>query len=198
MRAALSTASRCSRRGRCLGSVVGVFLALLVAVPVQAQTGTVQGLVTDLVSGTPVAGAQVTVLGTNFQTRTRVDGTYELSNIPIGRVRVQVLLVGYSSVVGETNVVAGDPVELNFELTRLTIEMDAVVVTGTPGETRRRALGNAISAVTTQELERAPITTLNEALAGQAASTVVLNNGGQVGTGSTIRLVNQRSIFISG
>jgi TonB-dependent SusC/RagA subfamily outer membrane receptor len=180
-----------------LGSVVGVILALLVAVPVEAQTGTIQGLVTDQVTGTRVVGAQVSVLGTDTQTRTRVDGTYVLPNMPIGRYRVQVLIVGYSSVVGETNVVAGDPVTLDFELTRLTIEMDAVVVTGTPGETKRRAIGNAISSVTTQELERAPIYTLNEALAGQATGTIVLNNSGQVGTGSTIRLRGNSSIQMS-
>lgn len=173
---------------RWLGGLIGVFLALLVAVPVAAQTGTVQGTVTDQVTGSAVVGAQVSVLGTNLRTRTRVDGTYIIPGVPVGRYRIQVLLVGYQSMVGETNVVAGDPVILDFDLTRLTIEMDAVVVTGTPGATKRRAIGNAISAVSAQEIEAAPNYTLNEALAGQATGTIVLNNSGQVGTGSTIRL----------
>jgi TonB-dependent SusC/RagA subfamily outer membrane receptor len=179
------------------GGILGVVAALLFAVPAQAQTGTIQGLVTDRVSGTTVVGAQVAVLGTNLRTRTRVDGTYVLPNVPMGRHQVQVLVVGYSSIIGETDVVPGDPLPLDFELTRLTIVMDAIMVTGTAGETKRRAIGNAISSVSSQMLERVPAYTLNQAMAGQATGTMVINNSGQVGTGSTIRLRGNSSFTMS-
>ena len=47
---------------------------LLSAAPMQAQTGTVEGTITAAGNGRAVAGAQVTVVGTNLGTTSGRDG----------------------------------------------------------------------------------------------------------------------------
>src|ERR1039458_34056 len=75
---------------------------LLAAVTLSAQTfrGTILGTVTDP-SGAVVAGAKVTVknVGTGLErtTETSADGSYALSELPIGTYTVTVVLTGFRS-----------------------------------------------------------------------------------------------------
>ena len=55
---------------------------LLSAAPMQAQTGTVEGTVTTAGNNRPIAGAQVSVAGTNLGTTSGQAGRYVLLNVP--------------------------------------------------------------------------------------------------------------------
>ena len=87
-----STLSPATRR-------VATSLALLLAVPASAAAqsmGTVTGRVTDASSGTPVADAQVRVVGSTVGVMTRTDGTYRLVIAP-GRYELRVSRIGYAA-----------------------------------------------------------------------------------------------------
>src|SRR5690554_7834351 len=66
----------------------GLWLPLVMAaMPLAAhaqQTGSVQGTVTDQVSGAPLPGVQVFVVGTSSGTLTDENGAFLLADVPAG------------------------------------------------------------------------------------------------------------------
>ncbi len=129
------------RRGSPLLAAALLFLAI--ATPVSAQTGTITGTVTDAVTGNQLVGVRVILVGTTIQQRTDVDGSFTFDRVPVGQQEIQVLAVGYNGVIASTSVVLTQPAMLNFELRRLAVVLDELVVTGTAGAVRRREIGRA-------------------------------------------------------
>src|SRR5688500_5052178 len=71
-------------------------LLLAVSVPVVAQTGRITGTVADSVTGQPVIGAAVSVVGTNRVVGTTGTGQFTLTNVPTGARQVTVQVIGYA------------------------------------------------------------------------------------------------------
>jgi len=68
-----------------------VFLAAgLMVAAIAGTTGKISGVVTDRQTGEPIAGALVTVTGTDLQTHTDASGVYVILNVPVGRYTLQV------------------------------------------------------------------------------------------------------------
>jgi len=79
--------------------LVSVVTALVTAMPVWAQSGSVSGKVTGADRGGPLAGAIVSldVRGVRVsEVRTRSDGSYRISGVPTGSYTVRVRSFGYS------------------------------------------------------------------------------------------------------
>lgn len=183
------------RRGSPLLAAALLFLAI--ATPVSAQTGTITGTVTDAITGNELVGVRVILVGTTIQVRTDVDGSFTFDRVPLGQRQVQVLAVGYNGVTASAAVVLSQPVMLNFELRRLSIVLDELVVTGTAGAVRRRQIGNAVSSITSADLEIVPVTSLDEIIRGRAAGAIVMQNSGQPGIAANILLRGASSIQMS-
>ena len=186
-----------------LGAVALVFAATS---PLSAQTGTIRGSVTDAVTGRQLVGVRVILVGTTVQQRTAVDGTFTFADVPVGERQIQVLALGYNAVTATAAVGTSQAAVLNFELRRLAIVLDELVVTGTAGAVRRREIGNSVSTITAIELEDAPLTSLDEIIRGRTAGAVVMTNNGQPGVAanillrgpSTIQMSNQPLIYVDG
>ena len=73
-------------RPRLSGAVAAVVVASLFsldAVALAAQTGTIEGKVTAVSSGEPIAGAEVAIPGLNLGARAGADGSFKLLNVPV-------------------------------------------------------------------------------------------------------------------
>ncbi len=188
----------CSVGRRLLPVVGAVALTLVTVVPgVAQQTGSVRGAVVDAVTGNRLVGVRAVLVGTTNQVRSGNDGAFELQNVPVGDVRVQVFAVGYSALVRTVTVQPNELATVNFRLRRVAIELDELVVTGTAGEVRRREIGNAVSNISAADLENVPVGSLDDVLKGRAAGAVVMQGNGQVGTASTIQLRGTSSVMMS-
>ena len=96
----------------------------------QAQTGTVSGRVTDARSQAPIAGAQISVIGTVRTTTTRDDGTYSIG-LTAGTHMLRASKIGYAPSLDTVTVGTGATSTQNFSLTAAPIGLDQIVVTGT-------------------------------------------------------------------
>lgn len=177
-----------------LGAVALVFVT---TTPVSAQTGTIRGTVTDAVTGRELVGVRVILMGTTVQQRTDVDGAFTFDDVPVGQRQVQVLAVGYNSVTASTAVGSNQPSMLNFELRRLSIVLDELVVTGTAGAVRRRQIGNSVATITSADLETASVSSLDEIIRGRTAGAIVMASNGQPGMAANILLRGASSIQMS-
>ena len=169
---------------------------LLVAIPsiAESQQGTITGQVVGGVLNRPLDGAQVSVPGTGVGVVTNSSGRYLLLNVPVGQVTVSVVLIGYGAEELTVSVTQGAAVSLDFNLREVALALDEIVVTGTAGSARRREIGNSISAVRADILERASVIDVSAALSGTVPGLTIEENGGQAGMGSQIRIRGVRSI----
>ncbi len=108
--------------------------------------------------------------------------------MPPGTYRIRVVLIGYGSITRDVTVPEAGAVDVDFDLRSRPIEMEGIVVTGTPGQARRREIGHDISQITLADIENMPVTNVHDVLQGRATGSVVMTSSGQVGAGSRIRL----------
>ena len=114
------------------GYVAAIALASSVAAaPLQGQTATVLGVVSDAGTGQPVSSAQVYIPALNIGVLSREGGRFVLPGVPAGTHELQVDLIGYVSIVRTVEVVAGQDVTLDLQLHSTSLELAEIVVTGT-------------------------------------------------------------------
>jgi TonB-linked SusC/RagA family outer membrane protein len=173
-----------------LGLVAGV-------TSVQAQSGRISGQVIDRATSLPLAGARVTVIGTQIIETTNQEGRYTLRSVRPGTVQVRVLNIGYQSVTLPATVAASETVALDFSLVAIPVTLDEIVVTAT-GEQRKLEVANSISTIdAARVVEEAPIAEFGNLISGRAAGVQVLKSGGTTGTGTRIRIRGSNSISLS-
>ncbi|MDX1566528.1 MAG: SusC/RagA family TonB-linked outer membrane protein [Longimicrobiales bacterium] len=190
----------------------GAFGALLTALFLVApglqaqQTGTVTGRVTDQ-AGQPVASVQVYVAGLDLGVLTQQNGRFLLQNVPAGTHTVTAERIGFQTATAEVTVGAGETVVQNFALSEEALQLEEVIVTGTPGGTQRRAIGNAVTRLDAAEVaNRAAVSDIQGMLEGRAAGVRFNGLDGQVGGGrgvsirgvSSVSLGSQPLIYVDG
>jgi len=172
--------------------------SLALAVPVAAQqqaTGTIRGQVTDAVTMRPLSGAQVSVPGTGRGALANASGQFLVLNVPVGTFTVRAEIIGYGTADQQVTVVAGEVAQVDFRLSQSALELDAIVVTGTPGQTQKRALGNSVTKLDAGKVSEAvPLPNVQELLQGRTPGLTLLSDGGGAGDGQQIRLRGSGSL----
>jgi len=181
------------------GGVVALAMSLAVwlAGPGQAaaqETGRIAGSVNAASTMEPLSGVQVSVRGTGLGTLTEDDGQFSIRGVPTGEQTVVFRLIGYSVQRRTVQVQAGQTTTVEIELGQQALEMEQIVVTGTAGGARRREIGNTVSQISAEEIEDAPANRVADVLQGRSSGTSVLENSGQVGAGTTIRIRGNNSL----
>jgi TonB-linked SusC/RagA family outer membrane protein len=174
---------------RILTTAAAAALGLAVAVtPALAQQGTVTGQVTDAADLQPLQGVQVFIPDTELGVLTSEDGSFRLTGVPAGQVRLRARLIGYRQVTQTVQVEPGESVTVDFELPVSAVSLQEVVVTAT-GDQSRRQLGNAISTVDAAEVaENRIASNLTGLLQGQSTGVTIRENAGSVGAASSLNI----------
>ncbi len=153
------------------------------------QAGSVRGQVVDAVTSRPLVGAQVFAVGTGRGGLSNASGQYLILNVPVGMQTIRVELLGYGAMEQQVNIAGGQVAEVDFRLSQQALRLDAIVVTGTAGETQRRSIGNSVTSFDAAAVtEAVPVPSLQEMLQGRAPGLTLISNGGGAGDGSQIRL----------
>lgn len=173
------------------------FLIVLSASSAAAQaTGRITGKVSAAGTGAPLAAVQVVVQGTTVGAVTAADGTYSIVNVPVGSHQLRAEKIGMVAGTRAVTVAAGGTVEASFSLSAQALGLDAIVVTGTAGASRRREVGNSIAQVNTADLPREPTQTV-DLLQAAAPGIQVTRSDGNLGGGYNIRLRGNTSVSMS-
>ena len=169
----------------------------------QAPSATVRGQVTDSATKAPLAGAEVYIAAQGGTAairgaRTSTSGQYSLAGVPAGAVTVRVRMVGYAPAERRVTVTSGEAATVDFPLSQRLTQLDQVVVTGTGGETQRRAVGNVIESINAAEvLKIAPARSVEQLIGARTPGVIVLPSTGQVGTGAQVRVRGVSSLSLS-
>ena len=143
-------------------------LPILGAVAAAGQTtpatGQILGQVVDGASGTPLPGAQILINDGPQGTVAGVEGRFQLRNVPAGRVRLQVLLIGFAPFTLEDVIVeAGGLARVELRLTRQAIAVAGITVqteadrgsSATLLSEQQRASG-VVNAISAEQISRSP------------------------------------------
>jgi TonB-dependent starch-binding outer membrane protein SusC len=160
------------------------FIAILLfSSPLFAQDITVTGKVTNKTNGEVLPGATVSVKGGSSATLTDANGLFKL-NVPKSGA---VLLVTYSGMLEqEIPVVAGTTV-YNVQLDNRVGSLNEVIVVGY-GTQRKSNITGSISSVKAKDLDNIPNGSITQALQGRVSGVTIMQNSGQPGSGSTVRV----------
>jgi TonB-dependent starch-binding outer membrane protein SusC len=177
-------------------SALGVMMVLFVGPLAGQQEGTLVGTVLDQSNQRPLSGAQVHIPGTRIGGFVGSDGSYSLSSVPAGTHTLRVEMLGYSPAEQEVTVQAGQTTRTDFQLRSQALALDAVVVTGTAGQARRREVGTSIAQLNMDDV-REPVSTVDNLLASRAPGMNVMGSSAMAGGGSQIRLRGNVSVAMS-
>lgn len=170
-----------SRLALCLG-------LLLLSLAGFAQTKTVTGTVTNE-TGSPVQGASVKAVGTTTGASTGEDGSFEL-NIPSTVTQLEVSYVGY---VSQTVSIAGLSVVKVQLKPANDAALDEVVVIGY-GEVKKKDLTGAVASISAKDFNKGVITAPDQLIQGKTPGVMIINNTGQPGGSTTVKIRGNSSI----
>ncbi|HEX5437220.1 MAG TPA: SusC/RagA family TonB-linked outer membrane protein [Gemmatimonadaceae bacterium] len=171
----------------------------------RALAGTITGQVLDSLQRRPIAGVQVYVVPVAGQgaasalgSVTGASGSYTITGVPAGEHVVRARLLGYAPAEQRVTVTDGAVATANFVLARQSVRLNQIIVTGTPGGTQRRAIGNVVGTINAADvLAVAPATDVDQLIGERTPGLIVLPSSGQVGAGAELRVRGTSSMSLS-
>lgn len=158
-----------------------VLLFFLFSQSAFSQASTVKGKVTNSLTGEPLSGATVKVLGSNLGTQTSTDGEYSLN--AVSNATLVFSFVGFETLTLKVN----GQSTLNAALVAGKVsDLNEVVVVGY-GTQKKRDLTGSIAVVSGDEISKQPNTNPIASLEGKVAGLTIVNGGG-AGAGPTVRI----------
>ncbi len=158
----------------------GIFL-LLISLSATAQNTTVTGRVLDGETNLPVGRASVSIKGGGRSTLTDSTGSFSIS-APQG-AKLVITYVGYNTIEITLN---GNPGTIRLTKSAASA-LDDVVIVGY-GTVRRKDVTGSVGRVNVQDLQKAPVKSIDDALAGRVAGVQVTSNDGQPGSNAEITI----------
>ena len=192
------------RRGRPAAAIAPTLIALtaitLLAAPFDAAAqqpaaanGRVTGRVTRAESSAPVDGATISVGGTLLRAATNPDGRYSIVGVPEGTHTVYVQRIGLGRDSATVVVLPNETATATFALRSVAVHLSEVVVIGYGTQARRDVTG-AVGSVTSDDIQRTPVPSFEQALQGRVAGVQVTGGSGQPGSSASVRVRGGNSI----
>lgn len=149
----------------------------------------ISGKVTDA-GGQGVQGISVLLRNTNYGASTDATGDYTITaDVKPGTYTLEFSGVGYKARSQSLQITAGNTsYTTNAQLAEDALGLEEVVVTGTSQGTTRRQLGNYISTVRADQLNKGATGDVLSALQGKTAGAQIIQNGGDPAGGVSVRL----------
>ncbi|HVU94895.1 MAG TPA: SusC/RagA family TonB-linked outer membrane protein [Puia sp.] len=156
-----------------------------------SQTKTITGKILDD-KGAPLQGATVTVKGTKQGASTGADGSFTI-NVPQSANTLTISSVGFAN----QDVSIASSTTVSVALVPTQAALNEVVVIGY-GSVRRKDLTGSVTTVTSKEFNKGVITSPDQLMANKVSGLEVVNNSGQPGSATTIKIRGNSSIYGNG
>jgi iron complex outermembrane receptor protein len=175
---------------RLLARIPMLLMILLTGFSVAAQQRQISGKITDSADGTGLAGVSVMPKGSTRGTVSGADGSFTISVDNRSEFLV-FSLIGYDS---KEVAITGNPLRVSLQSSANSL--NEVVVVGY-GTLRKKDLTGSVATISEKDFQKGAITTPEQLIAGKMAGVSVISNGGQPGSGSTIRIRGGSSLNAS-
>ncbi len=158
-------------------------ILLLAGFKSEGQNREIQGTVTSSSLGVPLPSATITVKGTTIATQTDINGNFTLS-VPS---HAKELVISYTDYITQEVALTSSNLTYNISLVPTNKSLSEVVVVGY-GTQKKSNVTGAISSIKASDLEDVPNGRIEQALQGRVSGVTIMQNSGQPGSPSTIRI----------
>ena len=135
-------------------------------------TGTLEGVVKDKATGTPLMGANVIIVGTPYGAAADASGKFIVYNIPPGLYTVRVQMLGYQTALVQRVEIRPDyKTRLNVDLEQTSIEMDQVIIQAERPPIEKEITGTTYR-FSSEDLKALPVTTFKDVVGFKAGTTM--------------------------
>jgi TonB-dependent starch-binding outer membrane protein SusC len=155
---------------------------ILLPVLGMAQSRQITGTITASDDASAIPGVNIVIKGTTTGTVSNIDGQYSI-NVPNNNAVLVFSSVGYTA----EEIPVGTQSVINVTLAQDIKTLSELVVVGY-GTQKRQDVTGAISSVTAAQIEKTPVTTLDQALQGRSAGVQVTNNDASPGAGIQVQI----------
>lgn len=169
-------------RGNYCWRTLFIFLFLFSSFTGFSQAIHVSGTVKDTKGGR-LSGVSIKVKGSSGGTTTDSTGAFSL-NVPSAQSVLAFSAVGYMS----QEIAVGSQKTINVTLVDKPSNLDEVVVIGYGQTQKKRDIGGAISSVSSKQIQERQPVNLFDALQGQAAGVLIMNDNGEPGAQGSIQI----------
>ena len=163
-----------------------IFLLTIACCQVYGQNRTVTGKVTN-VTGEPVTGATISVVGSTTGTSAGTDGGFSIVAPPNGTLRVSA--VGY----GGLDIKIANQTTVNVQLQPSNTQLEQVVVVGY-GTQRKESVTGSVASIGGEKLRDVPTPNISQALQGRVAGVDIAQTSSRPGATTQIRIRGDRSL----
>lgn len=150
-----------------LKKLLFLFVFIIGSLPLFAQSGKIQGIVTDS-NGETLPGVNVSIEGTTKGGATNNEGYYFINNVEPGTYTLKASFIGFKTVLIE-NVRVGINLttDVDFELFEETFEGEEVVVVASQPVVRRD-VSSSTATIAKEDIEALPVTSVTAVIGLQA------------------------------
>lgn len=138
--------------------LLSLFILSFCIVSAQQLTQTIRGKILDALTHAPLPGAQVIAYKDSAKAgaaQADASGQYRLSNIPVGRIFLEVKFIGYQPITAKVELTSAKELVLNFSLEESAVQMNEVEVVATQkGEVRNEMAPVSARTFTIEEANR--------------------------------------------
>lgn len=170
---------------------ISLFILLIIPLCfiIAQEAKQIKGKVIDSTTGVGVAGVGVGVSGNPLSVTTDMNGNYSI-NVQLDRDSIlEFRFIGYDT---QAVPIGGQEV-INVKLAQSNQSLEEVVVIGY-GEVQRSDLTGSVGSVNVKDIQKAPVGSALEALAGRVAGVQVQSESGQPGSGINIVIRGANSL----
>ena len=127
-------------------------------------SGSIEGIVVDIKTKTPLYNVNVFIKGKNIGDATDSQGRYHIIGVPAGKYEIVASMIGYKKESKVIEVYPNQTIRVDFELKESPISMDEVVVTGTKTKHLIDESPVPIVMISEKELDRYNVLNVGEAM----------------------------------
>ncbi len=164
-----------------------VCVLLLSTSLVWAQTGTIQGTVTDE-NGKALPGTNVQLVGTQFGAATQNDGSYTIKDVPAGEYMLKATYIGFQEMTASVTITGDAVTTLALTLQEGSVFGETLVVTASKRQQKITEAPATIDVISARQIDEHPSSNLGELLAYEKGVDYIRT--GVLGTGLNIRGFN--------
>jgi len=159
-----------------------------------AQNGRIQGRVYNMQNNAPLSDANVSIIGAETGATTNQNGSFTISNIPAGDVRLLVQYIGFAKKRTTVHVQANETNRITIGLNPTAITLGQIVVTSMKYKQTLRTTPMPLSVVSSRRIAATMPRDASEAVAMEPGLTVTRD--GVWGTNVNIRGLSRNSIVM--
>jgi TonB-linked SusC/RagA family outer membrane protein len=158
-----------------------------------AQSGSIEGTITNQQSGEAVVGANVFIQSINKGAATDQNGNFTINDVPYDTYELRMSFIGYKT--KTISITVDQPtVTVNEQLESSVAVLDELVVTAFGIERSKKSTPFQSKQVSSESINEVPSTSPAQGLVGKVAGLTINQGGGNIKPNNSINLRGLRSI----